>query len=181
MPADLGEALRRHPEIIQYSRYDYQLSFWLTHFQPTQIKVLTLEDYVRHREERFAEVCEFLGLPSTSPPDGGAANRSDQMRVPLPVLRRFMQTNLYLRRIKPLLPEVAREWFKRILRRNPDLSGVTTNPEDVRTIRNGVHDDAMKFLDRWQLSHEDWDLRTNDLVAVRQPLASSSPIDRGER
>lgn len=172
LPQSLVEALASHPEIIDFSRYDYQAAAWLEEFTSDRLWVVALEDYVANRNERFAEMCQFLGLDPSAASPGGTANRSDQMAVPIPILRRFLRTNFYLRVVKRMVPPGGRAVLRRWLRRAPDKPAVIVEPEAVAMIRRGVADDAEQFIKRFGLPEQIWQLGDLNLGRILEPETS---------
>jgi GT2 family glycosyltransferase len=59
--APLDDAIRKHPELIDYSRYEFQLAPWREHFDDAQILCLTLEEMKAAPQRTLNRVAEFLG------------------------------------------------------------------------------------------------------------------------
>jgi hypothetical protein len=59
----IDEAIDRHPELIDYSRYGMQLKPFLETFGPSQILVLFFEQFTRQPQPQLERVCRFIGYP----------------------------------------------------------------------------------------------------------------------
>jgi hypothetical protein len=117
MPANIDDAVRDFPELVNYSRYAMQLAPWIETFGRDHVHVVRFEDYVTHRRDAVVEVTRFLGLEPRPDlvQDEKVFNRSDGkpvMKGPLVILRR---NPIYSRLVRPLLPLSARDALRRAL------------------------------------------------------------------
>lgn len=136
----LEVALDRHPELIDYSRYDWQIEPWIEAFGPAQVLRIELERYSRERRATVLEVAAFIGADPGALPEFDEARvyntRSDQKHIANELLRRIIYSRLYARTVKRFVPQDIRDWGKRLLSRTE--TGEDTDFQDhVRdTIRS---------------------------------------------
>ena len=64
----VNEAVRRHPMIVDSSRYGEVLDAYWNYFGEPQIKVVWFEEYVAQPLAVFHEICRFLGICDTATP-----------------------------------------------------------------------------------------------------------------
>jgi len=117
MPADLAEAVERHPELLDYSRYAMQLDPWRDAFGPGAIRVVRFEDYVADRAAHTAEVQAFLGLdPRPELVETGTVhNKGEGKPVMTTGWRAVTHSGAYRRLIRPLLPLGVKDRLRRAL------------------------------------------------------------------
>lgn len=122
----LEEAVERHPELIDYGRYEMQLAPWRALFGEDRILRLTLEGMQADPQGTLDRVAAFLGRP------GAFAWVEDRARVNASAerLRRFPLYDLIVEHPLPaalrraLVPTALREAVKRRLRMEvrPEIS-----------------------------------------------------------
>jgi hypothetical protein len=109
----LSQALREHPELIDYSRYDWQIAPWKKAFGVDAVLEIDLEDYAIQREEILRRVLAHIGAdPARQPPIDVRmiANSADEMKhIDNPLIDAVVRSQFYRRRVKPLLPRSWRE------------------------------------------------------------------------
>lgn len=113
----LNEAVLADETYVAYSQYARQLAPWQAAFGAENILVMAFEDYVQDRRACLSEICRFLGV---APPDAVAdthRNKSEGKHVVREgsAWARIAQSEVYLYRIKPLLPTGARDRIKALL------------------------------------------------------------------
>ena len=147
MPADIAEAVERHPELVNYSRYAMQLEPWLEAFGPERIRVIRLEDYVAQRRAHVAAIEAFLGLdprPELVRTEK-VHNKSDGKPVAKGAMGSFSRSGFYRSLIRPLAPV----WLKESLRRAllPKAPPRPAGPSDalVDRIRGELAPDQARF------------------------------------
>lgn len=160
MPRDLDEALRRHPELIDYGRYSMQLDPWLETFGPAQVRVLLFERYVRERRAVTTEICEFLGV--TPRPDFIPADvvfyRTEGRPVLTPGWLALRESRAYRRLVRPLLPgTLVSALVRRLFPKAPPRSALVS-PETVCLILDRLQDDIRRLQQTLGLDQPPWDL-----------------------
>lgn len=133
---DFASALDRRPELIAYSRYDWQLEPWIATFGEANLLRLTLESYSRDRRPLLGQVLRFVGLDPARLPEidtGAAANRRDEAKTFIEgsLLGRVVVSNLYQRRIKPMIPARWRERARTAILPAPDTQEIVID-DDLR-------------------------------------------------
>ena len=117
---DLEEAVERHPELIDYGRYEMQLAPWRRLFGEDRTLCLTLEDMQADPQGTLDRVAAFLGRP------GAFAWREERARENASAerLRKFPLYDLIVEHPVPtairraLVPKRLRETVKARLRMN---------------------------------------------------------------
>lgn len=128
MPID--EAVKRHPELVDYGRYSMQLEPFLAAYGPENILLVFTERFVRQRQDELERVCRFLGYegrPRWNEQLDAMNVSKDRMRDS--PLRDAIVNAPGLRTIrKKLIPRAWREWVKEFwkIKQRPQLSEETT-------------------------------------------------------
>ncbi|MEO0422129.1 MAG: sulfotransferase [Pseudomonadota bacterium] len=112
---DLVQALEELPLLREVSRYDRQLAPWRAAFGDDALLVLRFDDYVADPEASVERVWSHLGLAPVTSSLGAQRNASAQKRVPRGLLRAAIQSDLYSRTLRRLLPEKLRAQLKAVL------------------------------------------------------------------
>lgn len=109
-PADIREAISSCSWLVNYSRYAMQLNYWLAEFDPTNIRVVHYETYIKNREQILNELITFL-LPNSSSFSsnnlGETQNRAEERRVVGPLLSKFLLSDLYKAYLRPTIPNCS--------------------------------------------------------------------------
>lgn len=113
----LNVAVLEDESYTAYSDYERQLAPWRAAFGDSQVSVMRFEDYISDRMRIVSEVCTFLGVAPPREVDETHRNASEGKRVVREgsTWARFAQSDLYLYRIKPLLPTSARDRIKALI------------------------------------------------------------------
>lgn len=122
MSGDLDVALRDEPQIMERSRYAYQLAPWLQRFPQEQLRIVVFEQYIADREATVRSLFDFLGVPTPAGyrlPD--AKNGTNDVIVARGVLRHIVHTQLYQRTMRRFVPNALRERAKAVLGRKLDV------------------------------------------------------------
>lgn len=158
---DINDALDRYPELINYSRYSYQLEPYFEAYGPQAILPVFFEAVKRRPKEELQRVARFIGYEDsvTWKPNLGAQNVSANR------FRRFQGYELiidsppmvFLRRT--LVPKSVRDMVKARLtmQRKPVLS----RPNVARL--ESIFDEDLQALSTWLgtgLTCENFDERT---------------------
>jgi len=110
----LVEAFQNHLRYAAYSAYNWQLAPWRECFAPDRLLVLSFEDYVANRVATLERVCAFLGIDPAllpEPIEDRAFNRSDGKPVAKGPVLMLVNSRLYQRFLKPLIPWSFRDWI----------------------------------------------------------------------
>lgn len=97
--------LRAHPEVVSYSRYEYQLEPWRTRF-PGQVHIILLDDLIEHPDRIMRALFDAIGQPHQegAPLEMPRLNTADDVRsVPL-WLHRAARNPTYRRLVRPMIP-----------------------------------------------------------------------------
>jgi len=115
----ISHALREVPELIDFSRYDWQIAPWKACFGEENVLEIDLEVYAADRAGMAKKVVAHLGAdPARLPaPDSRlVANSAREMkRIDNPLLDRFVRSVFYQRSIKPAVPRPWREATRRTI------------------------------------------------------------------
>lgn len=115
--ASFEEALDSESDLIDFSRYAYQLEPWLEAFDPACLLVVRLEDLHQSPDLVSRRVLAHLGLPETgySEPFVQANVGGQRRRFRGELSRRMVQSRMYQRRIKALIPRSLRVGIRNAL------------------------------------------------------------------
>jgi hypothetical protein len=167
----IDEAVRNSPELIDYSRYAWQLAPWLAEFGPSQVKIIRFETYVRDRVGTVNDVSRFLGIPERGDLIDPEAvyNKGDSRPMHKGIWTRINRSPIYRNGLRYLIPRQARELvYRTILPRGPERP----NPPTLATvdyILDRVRDDCERLRVLMGLAEPVWDLER-----VRQKYAQPS-------
>jgi hypothetical protein len=113
---DIDEAVRKHHELIDYSRYGWQLAAWREHFEADKIMAIRLEDFTADRRGWITRICEFLGVePRPELIDEEVIyNRGDEKPMIQGVWRHVASSRLYAR-VRYVLPLGLKDRLRALL------------------------------------------------------------------
>ncbi len=144
---DLADAIERHPELLDYSRYAMQLEPWLDVLGAGRVLALEMEAYTADRAATVARVQSFLGLDPR--PDLVEADKVYNQADGKPVIRgrwrKFQQSGPYRRLIRPLLGVETRAKLREALL--PKAAGGHNAVDSAveRAIREALADDQRRL------------------------------------
>jgi hypothetical protein len=123
----LHDALRQHRELIDYSRYDWQIAPWKKQFGEAAVIEIDLEDYASRRLDVLHRVLRHLGAdPARLPPIDLSVvlnSAGETKHIDNRLLDAVIHSHFYRRRVKTLIPRSWRDaGRKAILPRAPKLS-----------------------------------------------------------
>lgn len=142
----LNQAVLEDETYVAYSNYDLQLAPWRATFGTDQVLVIAFEDYIARRPETLARICAFLGVTAPQDVNESHRNASDGKRVVKhgSTWSKIAHSDIYLYRIKPLLPTRLRDRLKRALlpqaKSLDDTLNDTTQRELVRRLESARDD-----------------------------------------
>lgn len=126
---DLETAVDRHPELVDYGRYAFQIAPWLARFGRERIFLTSLERVTADPDAEFARLGRFLGAPAPFVwrRDLGEANVSAERVKRLPLHRLLVANPVADALRRTLVPKALREALKDRLRMKdrPRLSEAT--------------------------------------------------------
>ncbi|PKH03416.1 hypothetical protein CXF72_06295 [Psychromonas sp. MB-3u-54] len=101
---DFNEDVLYRNELVDYSKYFYQISPWIKEFGSENIKIITLERYSENKNECLSEICQFLGLDyKISKNAAERKNVTSSMRIIPPVIQKFTDTRIYIKILRPTI------------------------------------------------------------------------------
>jgi hypothetical protein len=138
----ISRALREVPDLINFTRYDWQIAPWKACFGARRVLEIDLEDYAVDRGGIARQVVAHIGAdPSRLPPPNEKmiANRGDEMkRMDNPVVDKFVRSTLYQRSIKPILPRHWREATRRTILPRPREIDADLSQADLEFIASAL-------------------------------------------
>lgn len=122
----LDEAVRLHPELINYSRYAYQIRPWLDRFGQASVLPVFFERLTREPQAEFERVCRFVGVTGSVSWDSNNDRRnvSAQRARRMPLRDRILANGAVTMLRRKLIPSSVRERIKSAWRmeQRPELS-----------------------------------------------------------
>lgn len=110
----IDEAVRKHPELIDYSRYAMQLGPWIERFGMDRVLPVFFERLTRDPQGEFERVCRHVGY--TGEPvwreEAGSKNVSAKRLRYGPVMESVLSVGAVRTLRRALLPEALRERIK---------------------------------------------------------------------
>jgi len=173
---DLGLAMARDSTLIDFGRYRWQLTPWLSAFGAHAVKVVLFEEYVPDRWRAVREIMEFLGLdPSRVTAAGGAIlNRSSEARALRGSWQRLVVSETYRSRVRKRIPTPARVWLRdTLLPKAPRMPGPVPLAA-VDEIIDACREDAAELASLLGRSEPLW-----DWDATRREFQRSRSVDLG--
>ncbi|MCT4554248.1 MAG: sulfotransferase [Pelagimonas sp.] len=132
----MNRAVLEDETYVAYSQYARQLAPWRANFDEAQVLVMAFEEYLADRPAALTQICAFLGVDAPASVADSHRNASDGKRV-IPrgsVLARIAASDVYLYRIKPLMPTGLRDRIKALLLPKARKMQDTLHPETVKTL-----------------------------------------------
>ena len=145
--SDLPQALRQHPELINYSRYHYQLEPYFEAFGQDSVLPVFHEDMVENGQRELQRVFEFLGHAGHPM----WAQEMARQNVSSERIRRFpgydliMNSPLGTKLRRTLVPKNLRTMLKGrlVMPDRPELS------EALKNELEGIFDEDLRKLSAW--------------------------------
>lgn len=144
---DINQAISKHPELIEYSRYTQQLKPYFDTFGQEKVLPIFFERLLSHPQAELERVCQFIGYERTPHWDEtfAAKNASNERWRKTP-LRQFIVSNPILetaRRI--LIPKTVREKIRKswTMQKRPTLT-----PESYCELETQFNED-LGTLGQW--------------------------------
>lgn len=157
------EALLTCPDLIDFSRYSYQINPWLQVFGEDRVYVAEFDFYARSREAFVRGVDVFLGLSvlQNRPLSSGTANRgADRTSVTGPC-QKLLRSGFYKTTVTRMVPDSVRSFVKeRVGQTMPSVPAAYT-PELFEHVHQRVLGECMKIASLCRCEMEDpknlWD------------------------
>jgi len=144
--APIDAAVERHPELVDYGRYAWQLEPYLDAYGTERILPVFLERMKREPQAELGRVWKFIGAPGEAGwrEDVGVANRSNE-RLRTCAWRDALLNAPGATAARRLLPQSWRDRVKRrwTMNERPALG------EDARRRVEGVFDEDLARLGEW--------------------------------
>ncbi len=154
VPNNLKEAVKKHPEIVEASRYARCLGLWERVFGEEAIYLLRYEQLLRNARSFVQQLCMIMDIPFVPPPDSLASGKVNTTTIPAsPALARVGTriTNILREHKLYLLVEIGKSLgFKRLFfgtRRSVDHE--TISPGDKAWLREMLETDWQTFQERY--------------------------------
>lgn len=147
LPESLDEALRNHPELIEYTRYAYQVEPWIDTLGTDRVRVVRFEDFTKARAETIASLQTFLGLepqPELVQADQ-VFNKSDGKPVMTDKWQAVRRNPLYDKVIRPLLGQGVKDALRGVLLPKTKAKRGPPSPELAERILDAVANDHAKL------------------------------------
>ena len=163
-PADINEAVRVLPELLDVSRYAMQLEPWVEAFGLDQLRVVVFEDYIGDRQRVVTELCAFLGadVPVDEEAFENVHNAASEALVPPAGLRslsrRITRSQFYKRVVHPRTPRWVRERFKSAVYTRPDQPVVPLTEATRDQLAAVLRDDLDQLHTLFGANAPTWDL-----------------------
>lgn len=143
----IDDAIRSHPQLVQYSRYALQIAPYLESFGPEAVLPVFFERLLAAPQEELERVCRFIGYrerPSWCHEDA-QTNASSQRRRSNPVRDAILDAPILVALRRRLIP---RSWRARLRRLWVMQDRPTISAPQCRRLR-GVLDEDIVQLGDW--------------------------------
>ncbi|MGP1345829.1 MAG: sulfotransferase [Phycisphaerales bacterium] len=181
IPHDPDEALRTIPRFTDYSRYFMQIQPWRAAIGDARIRIVIFEEFIKSRRDTIAELSRWLGIePRPELIDEGLVHNKGEARVVAPgPLKKFQQSQAYIRYIRPMLaPETRRRvlsWFSP----TPPPRPAPPSAETIDRLIDALRPDADRLAEYLGRSEPIWDFEGVRAKHAQQRPSSSSATDPG--
>lgn len=160
---EIDEAIDKHPELIAYSRYSYQLAPFFETYGKENVLPIFLPRFKAHGQLELERVCAYLNYsnqPTWRTDSDGQNVSSERMRVS-PIRDMIVNAPFISAVRKNLVPQAVRDQIKSLWRmeKRPDLSA------ESREKLTAVFDKDLAVLGSWlnnELTCENFQQTTRD-------------------
>ncbi len=158
--ADIDEAVRAYPELIDWSRYAMQARAWIDVFGRENLRIVRFETFIKERRKTIAELCAFLGIEcNPSRIDESAVFNPSEGKTIVTGRRAVMRRNpFYQRIIRPLVSQEARDRLKRLIGRPAPPRPAPPTRATVQHVVDALHDDLEDLRVLMELDRPVWDM-----------------------
>ena len=169
MRPDINQAIHKHPQLIDLSRYAMQIDPWVKQFGLSQILLLRFEDYVGQRQQTVQQVCDFLDVPEVDLDlSAEGTNRSESRRYAGKLMFRVYQSSIFKRFIQPATPDFLRVQLRKVLLKQARQVQKPPTLATVDLIIDTLRDDLVRLQQMVGRKTPFW-----DMAAVRARYASA--------
>lgn len=114
-PDAVEQALRRGPQYIQTSRFDFQIRPWIDCFGSRNVICMNLDGYIEKRAQTLARLAGFLGLaPESFSERGFKKNDKENGRSSgIPLVDKVVRSRFYKEHVSPHVPSAQKDFLKR--------------------------------------------------------------------
>ncbi len=175
MGPDINACIATHPNLINFSRYAYQLEPWRDEFGDDAIHVVQLESLIADRAATLSRLWDFLGVDRLADDRGPAirVNRSDGKRVLNQFWAPISESPAYRLLVRPaILRQLRQQIAGRILPAAPPRPAPPTL-ETVDEIIDRVAADEQQLRSMMKCTDPLWDFED-----VRNQFRDVPPLRR---
>ena len=159
MGPDINAEIHTRPELIDYSRYAFQLQPWIQKFGFDQIKVVRFEDFVVDRHSMVKQLFEFLQLPPVEIQlDADGANRGHDRLAAGSFISSLYRSKMYQQFIRPLASDRVRNLFRQHLLKRTKVRSIPPTKTTIDLIYDQVIGDVRELQKITGSSKPFWDL-----------------------
>ncbi len=160
MGQDIDVAVANFPELVNYSRYAYQLKPWIDHLGRDSVLVMRFEDYVKDRAGSVRAICEFIGVDFEVEQleDDAVHNASSARPVLTPFWKKIRENALYRSVVRPFTSLEMRDRIRRWILPAAKGRPAPPSPETLAGVTAAFRSDLLELQE--MLGHEAplWDL-----------------------
>jgi len=166
---DVNEAIDRHPQLIDWTRYAMQAQRWIDVFGREALRIVRFEDYVADRRSVVGSISEFIGVPPRTDliELDQVHNKSAGKPVETARWKRVIYSPVYRKAIRPLLSTGARERLRGALLPKAREELPPLSARSVDAIYDRLGDDLKRLQDLLDRQEPLW-----DRTAVRAAFAA---------
>ncbi|MEM7754317.1 MAG: sulfotransferase domain-containing protein [Planctomycetota bacterium] len=169
LPADLEDAVRDHPSLVDYTRYAYQVEPWIAAFGADHVRVIRFEDFTSARAETTGSLQAWLGLdprPHLVQADQ-VFNKSEGKPVMTGGWQRVRNNPVYDKLVRPLLSQGIKDRLRGTLLPKAKSERQPPRPETAERILDAVAEDHEQLREIMGLDGPVWD-RDESLAKARK-------------
>lgn len=167
---DIARNLRKHPELLNWSRYAMQARAWIDEFGRDALLLIRFEDYVSDRRAWIARAQRFLGVEPR--PDlvnvDVYYNQSEGKPVMTDAWRAVRKYTGYRRFLRPLLPSSIKQRLRSMVLPKAPPRPDPPNAETVAWIIDQLREDLADLRQLMGLDAPVWDMNAVAAKATRE-------------
>lgn len=172
VPRDIGQAVREHPELLDYSRYSMQLEPWLETFGDEAVHLVRFEDFVGDRPAHVAAIEQFLGLdPRPELVDVSKVfNRSERKPAARGLAYRLSLQGWYRRLIRPLLPLSLKDTLRQVFLPKAEIQPAPPSAQTLAWLVEQFEPDQQRLMRLMGRTEPYWNLHDADDANAASPV-----------
>lgn len=166
LPATPDEAVSINDELIQFSRYGYQLKQWLQVFPIDRFHIIRFEDYTTDRLAGFTDLCNFLDLdPTAAKIDHNKAyNTATNKPITTKRWSAVINSPIYKKTLRKLIPRDAKDALRNMLFPKSTFTPTDPSNELLQRLVDIFEDDAQELSSLLPYPAPSWDIRSRWLT-----------------